>query len=99
MVRRPKQLVVPGTELKKIKEVDDAAEGYVDVRDRRMKLTKKEVEAKNALIAVMEKHKLLVYRDDSASPPMLVTLVPGKAGVKVSVDGAGDPGEEVGGEE
>lgn len=72
MVRRQAEL--EGMERKAVKEVDDAAEGYCDVRDRRMKLTKKEKAAKDALIVVMKKHNLTVYRDDNANPPVLVTL-------------------------
>ncbi len=79
-----KQLAISGTEPKSIKEVDAAAEGYVDARDKRMERTEKEVEARDALIAVMKKHKLDVYRDDSAAPPLLVTLVPGDDRVKVT---------------
>ncbi len=71
-------------ERKSIKEINDAAEGYVDARDKRMKLTVKEHEAKEALIVVMKKHDTLVYRDDEATPPLLVTLTPGKDNVKVA---------------
>ena len=79
---RAKQSEIPGTERPKVKELDDAAESYVDARDKRMKLTEKEKVAKDALIAVMKKHGHNVYRDESAS--LVVTLVPGKDGVKVS---------------
>jgi hypothetical protein len=79
-----KQLAIRGTEPKTIKELDDAAEAYVDARDKRIERTEKETEAKEALIEVMKKHELSVYRDDTASPPLVVTLVPGKDNVKVS---------------
>ncbi len=69
-----KQLAIAGTERKAIKEVNDAAEQYVEQRDKRMKLTEKEKEAKDALIAVMKKHGLAVYRDDDATPPLTVVL-------------------------
>lgn len=52
-------------------------------RDRRMKLTDEEVEKQQALIDVMKKHKLSVYRDDEAVPPILVTLKAGRDRVKV----------------
>lgn len=73
-----------GTEKKSIKEVDSAAEAYVEVRDERMKLTEREVEARDVLLAVMQKHKLDLYRDDDAAPPLLVTIIEGDAKVKVS---------------
>lgn len=95
MARRQTQ--IPGTEDREIKEVNAAAEAYVTQRDKRMKLTEKEVEAKEALIAVMKKHGLTVYRDDEAAPPLIVTLTPGKDKVKVTE--AGGDEEEDGGEE
>ena len=65
---------LPGTERKRIEEVETAAEAYVRVRDRRMKLSKSEKEAKDALIAVMRKHHLDVYKDTEATPPLVVRV-------------------------
>ena len=79
-----RQNEIPGTERQQIQEIDDAAEGYQEAKKKRMKLTEKESEAKLALISVMRKHKVEVYRDDNASPPLLVTLKPGKDNVSVS---------------
>lgn len=79
-----KQNEIPGTERQQIQEIDDAAETYQDAKKKRMKLTEKESEAKIALIAVLRKNKVDVYRDDNASPPLLITLKPGKDGVTVS---------------
>lgn len=87
-----KQLEIVGTERPSNKEVDLAAEEYVEQRNKRMKLTEKEKDAKTALIAVMKKHKLNVYRDESADPPLTVTLET-KDGVKVTE--AERPAEEV----
>lgn len=64
--------------------MNDAAESYVAARDERMEHSKTESEAKEALITVMRKHDLMVYRDDDMNPPLVVTLVPGKDGVKVT---------------
>jgi hypothetical protein len=79
-----RQLRIEGTEETRVKEIDDAAEAYVEARDARMAKTEREVEAKEALIGVMKKHSRDVYRDDDATPPLIVTLVPGKDAVKVS---------------
>ena len=79
-----RQNEIPGTERQQIQEIDDAAEAYQEAKKKRMKLTEKESEAKIALIAVLRKHKVDVYRDDNASPPLLITLKPGKDGVTVS---------------
>ncbi len=70
-----KQLEIAGTERKTVKEIDDAAEAYVDARDKRMKLTEKEKIAKDALVSVLKKHNLEVYRDDAANPPVVVTVL------------------------
>ena len=93
--KKPRQQRIPGTEGQKIKELDHAAEQYVAARNERMELTESEVEARDALIQVMEQHELTVYRDDDASPPLVITLVPGKAKVKVT---QADPEDEVGDE-
>ena len=78
-----KQLQIKGTERKQIEEVNIAAEAYVKERDKRMRMTKKEVEARAALITAMEKNKIEIYRDDSSSPPLVITLTQGPVKVKV----------------
>jgi len=78
-----RQQVLKGMEQLTIPEIDAAAENYREQRDKRMRLTAKEVDAKNALIEAMRKHKQDVYRDNNAAPPLTVTLVEGKVGVKV----------------
>lgn len=84
----PKQSELPGTERPVIKEIEEAAEAYVSVRDKRMTLTEKEIVAKTNLIQVVQKHaKELtpdgdgkrVYRYDD----LKVILEPGKPNVKV----------------
>lgn len=87
-----KQKALPGMEAPTIVELDDAAEAYVEARDKRMKLTEKEKVAKDALIMVMKKHNKEVYKDGTVSPPLVVHLLPGKDGVKV--DRADDTANE-----
>lgn len=83
-----KQLEIAGTERpNKVKDVDEAAEAYVEVRDKRMALTKKEAEKKSALIEVMKKHNLTAYEDLDADPQLLVTVIEGKVDVKVKALG------------
>jgi hypothetical protein len=93
------QLPIPGTERKSIAEIDDAAEAYVKERDKRVKQSEREVDAKQALIAVMQKHKVEVYKDPSADPPLIVTVTPGKPGVKVTEAPDDDEPEDDGPEE
>lgn len=54
---------------KKVKAVETAAQAYVKIRDERMALTKKEVEAKAVLTDAMEKNNLEVYRFDDGTLP------------------------------
>ncbi len=80
---RGRQKDLPGIERKSIDEVDTAAEAYEAARDERMRCTESETVAKQALIAVMQKHKLKVYRDENADPPLVVTIEKPDPTVKV----------------
>lgn len=94
---RSKQTRIPGTEQKKVPEIERAADHYVDVRDKRMELTEAEVDAKDKLLAAMRKHGLDVYHLEDAEPPLVVTVLPGEATVKVRkevVEPAGNPADE-----
>ena len=84
MARTKRQTQIPGTERETIKEVNAAAEEYVEARDERMGLTEREVQAKQHLLEVMKENKLTIYRDDNATPPLLVTITPGEDKIKVS---------------
>jgi hypothetical protein len=48
-------------ERKAVKEIEKAAEEYVIARDARMAASKPEKEAKDKLLAAMNKHKLKLY--------------------------------------
>jgi hypothetical protein len=91
-----KQLSIAGTEAPSIKELDDAGEAYLVERNKRMKMTVKEKDAKTALIAVMKKHNLEVYTFEDDDGEHVITLSE-KSNVKVSdVEDLGDEaGEEV----
>lgn len=70
-----------------IADVDRLAEIYVRERDKRMKLTPREVNAKQNLVAALHAHEsklkqpdgTIVYRFDS----LAITLTPGKEKLKV----------------
>ena len=83
MPRKPRQVTIPGTAAKSLKDIDDAAEHYVAIRDERMEFTKQEVQAQAALLAAMNAHGLKDYRDDNADPPLVVTLT--EPGIKAKV--------------
>ena len=88
-----KQGELAGMESPSYPEIDAAAEHYVEQRDKRMKLTEKEKVAKDVLIAAMEKQGVQIYRDLTASPPLLVTILT-KHNVAVEQQVAG-PDEEL----
>jgi hypothetical protein len=90
-----KQTTIPGTTPKSIAEIDKAAEAYVEVRDKRMKLTVKEVEAQATLVAVMQKHGLTVYRCSSTDETLdVVMITKTKAKVKGPKDEDAAEGDE-----
>lgn len=63
--RKGKQTKIPGTERSDtIPELEELATKYVDVRDRRMVLTKEEVKLRDELLAVMKANKLTKYLCD-----------------------------------
>lgn len=83
----------PGVAQTPLPEVDVLVDRYVAARDARMELTKKEVEAKAALIAALHANAdaigrdpegVIVYRYDD----LVVTLATGKEKLKVRTAGA-----------
>lgn len=77
----------PGVSEPHVPEIEDIAEQYVDVRDRRMGLTKQEVEARGRLATVMHNHNLTRYTYDGK----VVICEPGKDKLKVrTVNGPED---------
>ena len=81
-----KQKELPGMEKPSIEDVERAADEYVDARDKRMALTKQEVETRDALIAAMRAHKIKSYEYDGR----LVTL---EATAKIKVKSVADEDE------
>jgi hypothetical protein len=80
--RKGKQTRLPGTERHDTHpDIEEAAAKYVEARDERMSLTKREVETKAVLLATMKAHKLDKYRCDSED--LEVEIVPEGETVKV----------------
>lgn len=98
MARR-RQGELPGMEQKKNPEVENAAELYHADMRARVKASNKEKVTKAALIAVLKKHGLPSYRDDTAVPPIMITLTTGKEGVKIDVLGEVEEPEELEGDD
>jgi hypothetical protein len=57
----PDQKSLEGMTDRKLEALQDAAYEYVKVRDKRMELTKTEVEKKGEILKLMHKHKKDVY--------------------------------------
>lgn len=80
-----------GVAPKKIPAVEKAASKYVGIRDERMALTKKEVDARAVLINAMHEANVAIYRFDDLE----VKLKAGEEKVKVrTVDEDEDVAEE-----
>jgi hypothetical protein len=86
----------PGVGAVRIQAVDEAACEYVKWRDKRMDLTKKEVDAKKALIAVMHENETQIGRAPDGGMVYIyeevqVALTP--TGEQLKVTAYVDPGE------
>lgn len=88
--RRSRQVRIPGTEGPSFPDIDRAAEEYVEIRDERMALTEREVDARGRVINAMKEHKLHAYWSDD----FIVELVDADARVKVRKDKEDKPGDE-----
>ena len=89
------QTTIPGTERKHIPEVEAAALEYRNARDHRMELTKIEVAKKAALIAVLQKFGITVYKFDDDENEEVTVELREKTSVKVrKSSSAADDGED-----
>jgi hypothetical protein len=87
---RPRQADLPGTEDRKIRALEEAAEAYAEIRDERMQLNQREAELKSALLAQMKKLGKTVYHRDGIT----ITVVAEEETVKVRVKKASDEDDD-----
>jgi hypothetical protein len=59
---RGRQTELPGMEDKHIEELEEIAEKYAEVRDRRVSLSRTEVDLKGQLLQCMKRHDKVLYR-------------------------------------
>ena len=85
-----KQKQLPGLEDAVVEEIETAAEEYADRRDDRMRKLEGEIEARDALLEILRKHKRKAY----SSKEFQVEIVEGKDKVKVKRGGQEDANEE-----
>jgi hypothetical protein len=84
----PKQKELEGMEKPSIPEIEEAADAYVSIRDKRMAMTEKEVAAKTNLLQVLLSHESELSPGEDGSKlyrfdDEIVLLKPGKRVVKV----------------
>lgn len=94
-----KQAELAGMERPVIKEIEEAAESYRAVRDKRMALTEKEIAAKVNLIQVVSEHHRDLTRNEKGElcyryDDMIVVLKPGSPNVKVRAAHDEEPEDE-----
>lgn len=82
MARKQKEL--PGLERQTIKELDVAIETYNETRNAWVAAREKVQTAKAQLIQVAKAHQVTTYRDETADPPLVLTLTEREDAVKVT---------------
>jgi len=78
---------LPGIEDATDADLSKYAEKYVEQRDERMHILKKEIELKEQVIGIMRKLRLKTYRDDEIN---LTITMESKTTVKVKIGGDDD---------
>lgn len=88
---KPKNVGLPGID-RAIKELEDAAEAYAEIRDQRQALNSDESKLKASVLGLMKKHGKTVYQRGAIT----ITLVTEEETVKVRVRKAVDDEDEDG---
>lgn len=69
------QLPVPGTQREGVvEEITELAEEYIEVRDQRMELGRKEVDLRDQLLDMLDEHGVEEYADDDAGITVTVDV-------------------------
>ena len=85
-VKRPRQQRIPGTEDAKIDALEEIAEDYAAIRDKRQLLTTQEVDLKGKVLDLMKANNKEHYRRNGVE----ITIVHEEESVKVRVKKADD---------
>lgn len=84
--RRPRNADLPGMDDRAIKPLEDIAESYADVRDRRIALNLEESNLKGAALKLMKKYDKQIYKHNGVE----IIVTSGEEGIKVKVPKKGD---------
>ncbi len=87
---KPKQQHFEGMEPLRVPELDSAMETYVEVRDRRMELTKREVELRGKVEELLTANQLTTY----ANEHFRAEIKPAETKLKVKRLDTGEGGDE-----
>lgn len=85
-VQRPRQQRIPGTEDAKIDALEEIAEDYAEIRDKRQLLTVQEVDLKSKVLDLMKANGKEHYRRNGVE----ITIIHEDETVKVRVKKADD---------
>jgi hypothetical protein len=91
---RPKNEALPGMSDRAIKELEEAAEAYADIRDQRQALNVDEAKLKTSVLGLMKKHGKTIYQRSGIT----ITVVAEEETVKVRVRKGDDEDEDGDGE-
>ena len=89
---RPKkhgEAALPGMEDHTIRPLEQGAQHYADIRDKRIELNKEESELKTSLLKLMKEHHKTLYRHGGVT----IRVIAGEEDVKVKVAPLEEPDE------
>lgn len=87
MAKAKKQVELPGIEKPTIQELDVALEEYFEKASELSKARVTLGEMKVKIIALAEKHGVTLYRNETTSPPLVLSIQTGATKVKVRASG------------
>lgn len=90
--KKPKPEALPGMEDHAIRPLEQLAQEYAEIRDRRMELTQQEHALKLSAVKLMHKYEKTIYSHGGVT----ITLVQGDEDVKVRVKKADDDADDDG---
>lgn len=87
--RRPRSQALPGLENRALRPLERIATAYADLRDRRMELTREEVELKHKALTLMKKFGKSTYKRDGIE----IEVVAGEEKIRVRVAKDAEPAD------
>ena len=79
--KKPREVALPGMEDHTIRPLEQGAQHYAAIRDKRIELNKEESELKTSLLKLMKEHNKTLYRHGGVT----IRVIAGEEDVKVKV--------------